>query len=888
MTPPAALVLREGCGRLEPVRLGLRLAAGGAAAAVSSAPDVAETLHATRGLAPGRRALGPLEVVVTIEAQRDGSTLLGLTLHNPSAAPVRVGAAVAGLRWRGIDAAPLRFLRHGWQSWSVSEGRALDEGGAARFPSGPWLRAMFHAEAEVPADRVGWHESELVTAVAATPGGPACVAGVLERGESFGVIYLRRADDGAELEIEWRVDATFAPGETRRLEPARLALGRDVPGLLAAHAAAHGEDAGARNRAPFQAGWCSWYHFFHDVTEHDLRRNLASLEAAREEIPIEVVQLDDGYQRAIGDWLETNPEFPSGLARLAREIRAAGFRPGLWTAPFCVAPESRVFEEHPEWLLRRGNDLQRGLHHAKWTKDGWIHVLDASRDDVLAHLERTFAALVEMGWSYQKLDFLYTEAMPCDAHDPSVSRAQRLRRGLAAVRRGCGDDAFLLGCGCPLGAAVGLVDGMRIGPDVAPSWQVDPSVTIPGLGGTQPATRNGVRNVLARAFLHRRLWQNDPDCLMTRTRDTRLTRDEARTLAVVTGGTGGMVIFSDDVPKLAPESRSLVRETIALAREVDAAIEPGARSGGARVLGLLDGEIAVALAAPTRDGVVVALVNGGDEPRQMELPLGTIGLPAKTSASDGPLTGPPGDRARELSLEGGVLSAALAPHASVVVRLPAAPPLAVFCDFDGTFAVQDVGSTLAKRHRAAERPAQLERLQRGELTPWSYNLIILDGMPLSEAATDAFLRTIELDPGAKALVDLCGARGLPFRVLSDGFGHNLERLQEIHGVRFAYDANRLWFEDDVWRIEAGSPNPACGCGTGVCKRARIEEFRREHPGTVTVHVGNGRVSDLCGALAADVTFAKDTLATALEERGVAYLRFTTLLDVVRWIERELS
>jgi 2-hydroxy-3-keto-5-methylthiopentenyl-1-phosphate phosphatase len=52
-----------------------------------------------------------------------------------------------------------------------------------------------------------------------------------------------------------------------------------------------------------------------------------------------------------------------------------------------------------------------------------------------------------------------------------------------------------------------------------------------------------------------------------------------------------------------------------------------------------------------------------------------------------------------------------------------------------------------------------------------------------------------------------------------------------------------------------------------------------------VHVGNGRVSDLCGALAADVAFAKDTLADELRERRVAYEPFTTLHDVVAGLER---
>jgi 2-hydroxy-3-keto-5-methylthiopentenyl-1-phosphate phosphatase len=51
-----------------------------------------------------------------------------------------------------------------------------------------------------------------------------------------------------------------------------------------------------------------------------------------------------------------------------------------------------------------------------------------------------------------------------------------------------------------------------------------------------------------------------------------------------------------------------------------------------------------------------------------------------------------------------------------------------------------------------------------------------------------------------------------------------------------------------------------------------------------VHIGNGRVSDLCGALAADVAFAKGSLADVLERRGARFARFETLHDVVAALE----
>ena len=78
----------------------------------------------------------------------------------------------------------------------------------------------------------------------------------------------------------------------------------------------------------------------------------------------------------------------------------------------------------------------------------------------------------------------------------------------------------------------------------------------------------------------------------------------------------------------------------------------------------------------------------------------------------------------------------------------------------------------------------------------------------------------------------------------------------------------------------GAPDPSCSCGTGLCKRARIQDYRDRCPGGAVVYIGNGRVSDLCGAQAADVAFAKDSLAETMQARGFAFEAFETLRDVI--------
>ncbi|MEE8580700.1 MAG: HAD-IB family phosphatase [Myxococcota bacterium] len=878
-----APILRDAlAGRVDALRLGVRLASPEHAGGVLLPASEGE--FAPDDLSPGVRRLSSLEIALDRRDHGDAVTF-DWSVRNLSDRDVQLESVVMGLRWTGRWAeGPIRFLRHGWQSWSQTGVRDLDPDGEPAFPSGEWLRGMHHAVGAPPPDRQGWHESEIVSVVGSSSGGGVCLAGVLETGIGFGIVYLREEEKAIRVELEIRVEVPIAPGERRRLESVRVALGSEPSRLLECFAEAWGRRAGGRTRGRFQTGWCSWYHLFRDVDEQAVLRAVEVLAAEREAFPVSVVQLDDGYQREVGDWLATNAKFPRGLEPLARDVEAAGFTPGLWTAPFCVVPESRLFARHPDWLLRNGEDFFCGLVHPAWTQRGAVHALDTSRPEVLAHLEQVFRQLRAMGFSYLKLDFLHSVAMRCDAHDPCVSRAERLRRGLQAVRSGAGEDAFLLGCGSPLGPAVGVVDAMRIGPDVAPHWGIDSEGAgeaaaagpIPGLEDVLPSARNSLRNGIHRTWMHRRIWINDPDCLLVRTRGTQLSPQETQTLATAVALTGGMVIFSDDPKALSESERKRLRETIGLAREVDA----GGRVGVVRAPRLLAGGAGHLLVADRVPDAALASFNLADSRWRERLDPGSLGL--------GPIDATPAPEAVLARLRSDALEVDLAPHDGALVRLPGARPLALFCDFDGTFSVQDVGATIARERAGDRRPALWARYERGELSAWDYNMELLDGLVLPEEELDRFLGGIELDPGAKPLLDWCRERGFPLTILSDGFDHNLKRLQRMHGIHFPFAANRLRYEGDTWRIAPGYPDPNCRCGTGTCKRGRITAYRKERPGAFCVHIGDGRVSDLCGALAADLTFAKGSLAEVLEDWGRAYLPFASLFDVIAELEALLE
>jgi alpha-galactosidase len=328
-----------------------------------------------------------------------------------------------------------------------------------------------------------------------------------------------------------------------------------------------GAEAGARTSAPYQVGWCTWYHYFHDVTEAALRSNLA----LAGDWPFAVFQLDDGYQAAIGDWLTTNDKFPTPLPELGAEIAATGVQPGIWLAPFLAMPDSAIAREHPEWIVQHPSGRPTiGMINPGWGGQTWV--LDTTNPEVLAHLEDVARTLAGWGFSYLKLDFTYAPTFDGRWYDPSLTPAQRVRAGYDAIRRGAGEEAFLLGCGAPQGACIGVVDGMRIGPDVAPFWSPPDGAPY---AATVPATQNAWRNTLARSFQHRKLWLNDPDCLMLRTKRTKLSPEQVEAWAYAVAMSGGMALVSDDLALLDADARSLLDQVVQIGREVDAAAAAG-------------------------------------------------------------------------------------------------------------------------------------------------------------------------------------------------------------------------------------------------------------------------------------------------------------------------
>jgi alpha-galactosidase len=459
----------------------------------------------------------------------------------------RVGAG-GGLRLP-IGPARRTMFVNGWQTWSFAGGRKSND----RQPGprlGPINSAMHIGTHRRPSRRAGHFVSDMFTAVGGDAGADQFVAGFLAQREQFGVVETWLGDEILSLRIEADADGVrLGPGRTLSTDLAYCALG--APAAEYFDAAARENDARSRRAAP--EGWSSWYYSFTSIDQNKLERNTAAAAALRPRLPLRLIQLDDGYQADAGNWFERNAKFPSRMREISARIQRAGFIPGVWISPFLIETGSRVAKDHPDWLALRAEGVMSNVKLA-WVRE--TRSLDVTRPQVLDHIRRLIrTAVKEWRFPFLKLDYLYLPAVKgARLADPTVTRAQALRKALEAIRAAAGDKTYILGCGCPLGSGIGIFDAMRIGPDVDSIWK--PHLfhfTWAGLGDpTLPSAANAVRNMLARAPLHRRWWWNDPDCLLARDKETRLTLDERRSLAAAIALSGGMVLLSDDLAALSP------------------------------------------------------------------------------------------------------------------------------------------------------------------------------------------------------------------------------------------------------------------------------------------------------------------------------------------------
>lgn len=293
------------------------------------------------------------------------------------------------------------------------------------------------------------------------------------------------------------------------------------------------------------SGWCSWYYYYQEFDEEEIRRNARWMAENMKEFGALYVQIDDGWQgagRGLGenrDWTTIDRRFPGGMDGLARDIRKLGLKAGLWLAPHGQS-NAAVVRANPGVFLLKPDGTS-----ASETWEG-TYLVDPSTPAAHEYLARLFRKLSGWGYDYFKIDgqpivvdeFLKKHTF---MRVPADSAAGFYRGTLRTIRGAIGKDSYLLGCwGIPLEGA-GIMNGSRTGGDIVLGWD--------GFKVALDAT-------MQYYFLHNVVWYCDPDVMVLR---SPLTVEQARVWATLQGLTGQGLMASDRMPDLGPERVEILK-----------------------------------------------------------------------------------------------------------------------------------------------------------------------------------------------------------------------------------------------------------------------------------------------------------------------------------------
>ncbi len=307
-------------------------------------------------------------------------------------------------------------------------------------------------------------------------------------------------------------------------------------------------------------GYTSWYHHYNAISVDLLQQNLDAAPSN-----MKVFQIDDGYQKSVGEWTELRNGFGTmpQMREFIRRVRDRGLVPGLWLAPFVVAQGSQTLSKHPQWLLRdsAGEPIRVG-HIPHWGGD--FFALDTERDDVRHWIDEVVSFWTNEGVGFFKCDFLYAPGVKVGRRGPVFGQDQegtltRLHRAYRAHEflydRISAHGAVFLSCGAIIEQALHACDVSRVGADVGQTWDdSDPSMRW---SREKVSTRAALLTTIIRSPLSQAGLRTDGDVSIVRSFDTSLSFQERRLLAWVNSWASDLQFVSCDTFAWDDEARAI-------------------------------------------------------------------------------------------------------------------------------------------------------------------------------------------------------------------------------------------------------------------------------------------------------------------------------------------
>lgn len=293
-------------------------------------------------------------------------------------------------------------------------------------------------------------------------------------------------------------------------------------------------------------GWTSWYYYYRKIDPQEILKNIDAID--RIPFKLDFFQIDDGWQKSIGEWVE-NEKFEGYLNEICDRLNKKGVYPGIWLAPFIVETASQIFKDKKENILKNEKgELYKVGFNPLWS--GYFYALDISKEEAKEKILRDLERLKSIGFKLFKLDFLYAGFIKSKKDESRYEKFINIFKEIRNVLK----DEIILGCGAPFILEDGIFDMVRIGPDTMDGWKnyLLRILTFPG----RVEAYNSLRNTLFRNISTKQKFFFDPDVIFLKPK--KLNEKEKKTIILTNYLLSNIIFFSDPIYSLDKEDFSLL------------------------------------------------------------------------------------------------------------------------------------------------------------------------------------------------------------------------------------------------------------------------------------------------------------------------------------------
>jgi len=371
------------------------------------------------------------------------------------------------------------------------------------------------------------------------------------------------------------------PGETLEFEKLILSESDSWQDIMFNYGREIAKEHKIKTKKPlYFKGWSTWDYYGRVYNTKDIIENIDQL--IIDGFDANIIQIDGGWWTARGDYLSVRKDLQGGMKAIADYAKLNGCRAGIHLDGFRGDKNSVLYRTHPDWFLKDqdGEVICQVIDKGDTVME-YIY-FDYSNPEVCEYMKNVLRTIhKDWGYSYFKIDFMRyglletilaehgniigsgkKQVTKVIAFNNSMTSIERTRAGLKAMREGIG-DAFFLGCSAIFGPTFGIVDGLRTGADICPTFDYYLACSLQNAGNF---------------YLNQCVVQNDADYLVVRNKDDEeserawgqnkfggnTTYNEAKIWSDYIALFGGPKISSDNLLTLRVERKKLIENALSV------------------------------------------------------------------------------------------------------------------------------------------------------------------------------------------------------------------------------------------------------------------------------------------------------------------------------------